>query len=176
MRRLSIVALALPAILALGGCKRQQAVQVETVEEEGPELVSAVHAADPRAAAQLVRGFHDVEQNAWRWTHGKFAVTLKVPPGAADKGGMLELKFAVPESVLAKKKRLTISAGIDGAAIESESYDKTGEQVYRKEIPAGALRSPAVTINFALDKFLAAGEVESRELGVVFTSISLTSR
>jgi len=176
MRRLRIPALLLAALLVLSGCKRQQPVQVETVEEEGLELVSAVHAADPRAASQLVRGFHDVEQNAWRWTRGKFAITLKVPAGASEKGGLLELKFAVPESVLARKKKITLSASIDGAAVEPESYEATGEQTYRKEIPAGALRTPAVTIDFALDQFLAAGEVESRELGVVFTSISLTSR
>ena len=119
MRRLRIIALVLPAVLALGGCKRQQSVQVETVEEEGLDLVSAIHAADPRAASQLVRGFHDVEQNAWRWTRGKFAVTLKVPPGASEKGGMLELKFTVPDSVLTRKKKVTLSASLDGAAIES---------------------------------------------------------
>ena len=49
-------------------------------------LLSTVHAADPKSSIQLIKGFHGVEQNSWRWTMGRFAVTLKPPIGAAEQG------------------------------------------------------------------------------------------
>ena len=70
--------------LAGSGCRPPESVPVETIEEEVEELSTMVHAADPRASLQLVKGFHGIEQNAWRWTMGQFSVTLRPPHGAAE--------------------------------------------------------------------------------------------
>lgn len=179
MRRLTraFAALAMSAaLLASANCNRRRTALVETVEEQGQQLMSVVHVADPNASIQLVRGFHDIEQNAWRWTRGSFAVTLKVPPGAAEKGAVLELRFVAPDPVIDRVKELQLAASVEGHAIEPETYSRPGEYTYSRELPATALANEAVTVEFTVDKFLAAGEVEPRELAVIVSSIGLMGK
>ncbi len=174
MRRL-IFAASLAATLLLTGpaCKRKEPVRVQSTEEEPPQLATTVHVADPRSAAQLVSGFYSVEQNAWRWTAGKFSVVLRTPRDAAQKGAVLNLRFSVPEPVIAKLNTIALSAKADGVALPPESYTQAGEVTYTREIPAGVLTRDAVRIDFALDKSLAPGTIEARELGVIVTSVGL---
>src|ERR1035437_8355315 len=100
--RTKTVALLLTAGLLLAGpaSKRRSRVKIAQTGEDGPPLATTVHGPDPRSAPQLVSGFYDVEQNAWRWTAGKFSVILRVPRGADRKGALLHLKFSLPEAVI----------------------------------------------------------------------------
>jgi len=174
-----LVLLLLVAALALaGGCRRGGKMPVETIEEESQPLASMIHTADPRASTQLLRGFHDIEQGAWRWSMGKFSVTLKPPAGGAKNGARIEVKLSVPDPVIQKLQAVTLSASVNGVAIGSETFSKAGDFTFSKEIAAstGAMAQDAVTVDFTLDKFLAAGTVEQRELGVVVSSIGLLSK
>ncbi|MFN7918691.1 MAG: hypothetical protein U0Q16_01255 [Bryobacteraceae bacterium] len=157
-------------------CKRSRKQRVETVEDDKTELSSVVAMSNTAHAVQLVRGFYDLEQGGWRWTMGKFSVTLKTPSGAGEKGATLELKTSVPEAVLSKIQTTTLSASIGGTALEPEKLSKPGEFVYTRNVPASALKSEAVTVDFELDKFLAAGMVEQRELGIIVTSVGLLAK
>ena len=94
MRRLTLV-LAL-AVVTLAGCKKSKK-DVQYVEEGGSQLSSAVNVADPKAAIQLLRGFHDVENSAWRWTGPKFAVALRPPKEVPAEGAKLFMEYAVPD-------------------------------------------------------------------------------
>jgi hypothetical protein len=174
MRRLILV-LAGAALLVAPGCRRQRS-RATTVEEQSGVLASVVFAADPRTAMQLSKGFHDVEQNAWRWTTSQFNVVLRPPPGAAQKGATLEVKLSVPDPVIQHVKGTTLSAKVGGLALEPQAYTAAGDNVYKREIPASALTGDAVTIEFALDKFLAAGQVEGRELGIIVSSVGLLAK
>lgn len=162
---------------ALGGCRPPESAPVETIEEPAvSELAPMVHAADPKAAFQLVKGFHEIEQNAWRWTMREFAVTLRPPAGAAERGAVLRLKFAIPEPVIAKLKMVTLTARAGGAALAPESYSKPGDYVYTREVPGSALAGDAVSVEFSLDKAIPPGEADQRELGVVVTSVGLETK
>ena len=176
MRRL-ILAAAIFAVAA-AGCNRnkRERVKVELTDESSSQIASIVHVADPRASVQLIKGFHDVEQNAWRWTMGKFSVTLRPPKGAAERGAALQLKFSVPDAVLEKLKTVTLTANVNGTAIPGETYSKAGDYTYARDVPATALNAEAVTVNFALDKFLTPGSVDQRELGIVVASIGLEAK
>lgn len=178
MRRRTLCAAALAALLTLAGagCKRREKVRVQTTEEEGPQLATIVHVADPRSATQLVSGFYNIEQNAWRWTAGHFSVVLRAPRMAAQKGALLKLKFAVPDAVISKLNTVSIGANIDGKAIPPETYTQAGEYVYLREIAPGILTRDAAKIDFALDKALPPGAVDARELGVIVTSIGLEAK
>lgn len=173
---------AVPALVAIGlillapGCRRRKAAQVETVEEESTELVSLVHTSDPRAAVQLLKGFHEVEQNAWRWTKSQFSVTLKTPPDAKTRGATLELRMTLPDPVISHVKTTTLSATVNGTALKPETYSTTGEHIYTRAIPATALQSEAVTLEFSFDKYLAAGQVELRELAAIVSSVGLQTQ
>ena len=155
MRRL-ILALALVSTVAnLESCKRKKKQQVEYVDEGTGQLASTVNVANPRTAIQLVRGFHDIENGAWRWTMGKFAITLHPPKNASEKGAYLTMKFVIPDTVLARHKSIVFSATVNGTPLEPATYTTAGDQEYRKSVPAAALKGEAVPVEFSLDRFIA---------------------
>lgn len=174
MRRLTLL-FAAALVLAASSCNRQPA-KVETIEIEQPELSSLVSAGDPAHSVQFVQGFYDIEQGSWRWSRGKFSITLQAPGGAAQKGATLELKFVLPGAVLTKTGPIAMSASLDGNALPPEKFDKEGPQIFRRDIPAALFRGPSVNIEFSLDKFLAAGTVEERELGVIVQTAALMAK
>ena len=172
MRRLTCFGLAGLLGLAATCCRRgPETVPASATQEETQELASMIHVADPRASLQLVKGFHEVEQNAWRWTMARFAVTLRAPAGASQKGATLVLKGAVPDPVIAKLKSVTLTANVEGVPLPAETFSKAGDYTYRRDVPPSAFPAEAVTVNFALDKALAPGEADHRELGLVVTSV-----
>ena len=166
------------ALLAVAGtgCKKAKKTHVEATDEAGPTLASVVNMADTRASVQLLKGFHDVEGNAWRWTMGKFTVTLRPPLNASQKGATLVVKMNIPEAIMGKVKSTTLTANVNGVPIPGETYTKAGEYAYSKDVPASALGADAVTVEFALDKFLPPGASDQRELGVVVSSIGLEAK
>ncbi len=179
MRRLTnpLIALFLIGLCALApaGCKRKKR-PAQAADEEPAGLATMVHAADPRTATQLVRGFHNVEQNAWRWTEGKFAVVLKPPAGAAQKGAILELKFDIPDVVIEKLGSITLSASLNGRPLPPETYTKAGQYTYSREIAPGILSGDGANVEFTLDKFLPANAQDQRDLGVVMSMVGFEAR
>jgi hypothetical protein len=172
------VAVFMCAVLVMGGagCKRGKKTRVEATDESGPVLASVVNVADPRASVQLLKGFHDVEGNAWRWTMGKFSATLRPPLNAPQKGATLVVKLRIPEPVMDQLKSTTLTANVNGAPIPGETYSKAGEYTYSKDVPASALTADAVTVEFELDKFLPPGANDQRELGIVVSSIGFEAK
>jgi hypothetical protein len=174
---ISLGAVCAALLLTTVACKRERLQKVETVEnDEQADLVSTVAAGEARHSMQFVSGFYSVEQGSWRWTRGKFAITLKAPEAAPVTGAALELRFAVPDVVLNKVGAPTLSVSADGAPLEPMKIEKPGEQVYKRDVPPSAFRGDAINFEFSLDKFLAAGVVEERELGVIVTGASLTAK
>jgi hypothetical protein len=175
MRRLVPVLLTLALVVA-PGCKRSKKARVEVVEEDANQLLSVVNTGDPRGAIQLVKGFYEIETDGWRWTKGAFAVTLRTPLDAASRGARLEFKFALPEAVVKRTGPVTLTARVGGVDLEPETFVQPGEHVYSRDLPASVTQGEAVTVDFRLSKFLAAGEVEQRELGVIATSFGLMAK
>jgi hypothetical protein len=171
MRRLALLVACAALLAGVPGCRRHKKARIETIEESGPQLSPVINMADPHASVQLLKGFYDTEQNAWRWTKGKFSVTLRPPLSAVQKGATLEVKFAAPDAVIDKLKSFTLAANVNGTPILGETFSKAGEHVYSKDVPASAFGPDAVTVEFALDKFLTPGAVDQRELGIVVSSI-----
>lgn len=182
MRSLTVIHLVTGALLAavagsLNGCRQPETVTVESSPERpASELATMVHMADPRTASQLVKGFHAVEQNAWRWTAGRFDVVLRPPAGAAERGAILHFRFSIPETVIGKLGSLSLSAAVAGAALEPATYSKVGEHIYTRDVPAGVLAGDAVTVEFALDKSLPPSDADRRELGVVASSVGFEAK
>ena len=163
-------------ILAPAGCKRGQQAPAQATEEKAPALSPVVHVADSKTSFQLLKGFHSLEQNSWRWTAGKFSVVLGTPAGAADKGATLSLRLTIPEPITQRLGPVTLSAQVGALALAPESYQQPGDYVYIQDLPASALRADSVAVSFSLDKFLAPGDVDKRELGVIVTAIGLEAK
>ena len=159
------------ALLAAPGCRSKPKVKVQATEEEAPQLASMVHVADPKVAPQLINGFYPVEDRAWRWTAGKFAVLLRPPRTSADKGAILKLSFAVPDPVIAQLKTVSIGATLNGTSLPPETYKQAGEFTYTRDVPANVMSGEAVKVEFALDKALPPGALDQRELGVVVSAV-----
>ena len=172
MRRLIAV---LAVILSVSACRPRDKVRVEPTEEN-LNLLAEVHTADPAAAQQLIRGFHPVEQNSWRWTQSKFAVILKPPSAAAKSGAQLFVDLSVPQPVTDKLGSVTLTASLNGVKLGSGAWNKPGEYSFSADVPAASLGTEPVTFDFALDRFLAAGAVDSRELGIIVSRVGLRAR
>jgi len=174
LSRAAIAALAACLLLSATGCRKKRPQQrTDLVTEEPAGLVTMIHTADPRAAVQLLRGFHEVEESAWRWAAPEFAVTLRVPKGAAQKGANLVLKFAVAEASIQKFKSVTITGKLDTTELKPETYSVAGPGTYTREIPATALTGESVTAMFKVDKFIAASDSDQRDLAVIVSLIGL---
>jgi hypothetical protein len=151
-RRLSWVYLTALLVLVASGsaaCKRSKRNPGALVPEQDAPLTSVVNVNDPAASPQLVRGFYGLENNLWRWTMKRFEVALKPPPGAAQNGARLTLRFTIPEVISSRLGSITVSATINGLALPPEIYVKPGDYVYDRDIPASALKDDAVVAEFA---------------------------
>ena len=173
--RLKVAATVLMTIAVPAGCNRERP-RGETIEESSSNLASIVHVADPATATQLIRGFHSVEQNAWRWTKGEFSVALRPPAQAAQKGARLVLRFSVPPPVLQRLSEVSISAKVEGTVLPGERYTQAGDLVYRQDVPASVLSGATAIVDFALDRTLPPGTLDQRELGIVVSSIGFEAR
>jgi hypothetical protein len=169
--------IALLAAFGLGllgsGCQKPPEPPRRTASAMRTVLMSRIDAGDPKAEIQLVSGFHAVEQNKWRWTEGKFAVQLRPPHNASEEGARLVLQFSLPDVVIQKLGAIELKARIDGTSLPATRYARAGQQVYDQPIPAGILKGNSARVEFELDKFLRAGSLEGRELGVIVATIAL---
>jgi hypothetical protein len=163
------------ALLALAGgsegCRRKKKVNPR---EDG--LASVVNVADPADSAQLVRGFSNVEADAWRWSTGKFSVVLRPPAGAAQNGAKLQLVFTLHEAVVSKLGPVTVNATVNGVAVGPETFSTSGDYTYSHEVPASALGADVVTAEFTTDKALAPTDQDKRELALIVKTIGLVPR
>ena len=145
----------------------------EWTRQDPNSLKSSIRMADPSSATQLIRGFHALEQNAWRWTDGSFSVNVRTPDGANEKGARLMLAFYVPEVSLKELKTMTLSMSVEGQALAPETFSIAGKHELNREAPASSLRKPLTHLEFSLDKFLKTNGVEN---GIIVTSVGLQIR
>lgn len=169
-------------LAATPGCKRRKRAPVEPpAEAEQPSTAAAtpgslVDMSDPRSSSQILNGFFGIENQSWRWTEGKFSVMLRPPRNAAQRGALLVLHFATPEVVLNKLHSQTLTASIGGRALGSQEYTKAGEQTYSRDVSADLLKGETIRVDFAVDKTLPPSGSDSRELGVVVSSIGFEAK
>ena len=106
--------LALPALAA---CKHKYRPDPMATIEEPEDLQSSISMGAGRDAEQLLHGFYPAEQNAWRWTQRRFAVSLRPPAGAREAGARLSMTFTIPEAAAAALEGLEIRATVSGVAL-----------------------------------------------------------
>jgi len=175
-RLILIVPLLLSATFATA-CKSQRDLTGYTEEEtSAPRPAAAIQVADPRAAPQLVSGWWDVEDHAWRWTTRKFAVVLRTPIGAARRGATLRFRFTLPDVVFSRFKEIKLAASMQGKPLAPETYLQPGTALYTRDITADLVSTPSVRIDFELDHSFTPGNGDSRDLGVIARSMGLESK
>jgi hypothetical protein len=169
------IGLALAALLwAPVACKHKAPAASTAVETK--RIATTVQMGDPRAAGQLVSGFYDIEDNAWRWTGKQFIVELGTPIGAAGRGATLELQFTIPPVVIEKNGSVTLSASVDGNVLPPETFTTAGEHTYKRDVPASLLGGDSVKATFDLDKAMQPAGGDQRVLGIVANSAALVRK
>ena len=182
MNRALSVALLGAVLWAPVGCHKKEkpapeaAAATAAPAEAGPRIATTVHTGDPKSAPQLVSGFYDIENGAWRWTGKQFTVDLGVPFDAARKGATLTVDLTLPDVVIDKSKSVTLAASVDGNVLPPETYSKAGEFTFERDVPAALLGGEKVRVTFTLDKTIQAGGGDLRDLGLVAASIGLKGK
>lgn len=136
------------------------------------EAATAIRTGDPQVESQLLSGFHQIEQGAWRWAAHQFSVSLRGPFLASQRGAVLHLGFAIPDPIV-KLGPLTITASVGGVALPPERYTEAGKFELVREVPPSAFAADPVKIEFTTDRFLPPNATDKRELSVVVQSIAL---
>jgi hypothetical protein len=160
------------ALLFATACHRKDKVRVET--DEGPPHPSMfVSVSDPKTAPQLLDGFYGLEGNSWRWTAGHFSVLLGAPPVAARNGGVLKLDMTIPKPLIDLVKTTTLTVRIHGEKLPPESITQPGSFTFVRDVPPSLFDGDPVKVEFSLDRYIPAGKVDTRELGLIVSSISM---
>jgi hypothetical protein len=168
--------LAMAALLwAAPGCKRKRTTPAQTAEQ-AKRIPISVTMGDPRSAQQLLGGFFDIEDGAWRWTGKQFTMELGTPIGSSGRGATLEFRFTVPLPEIEKNQSVKLSATVDGNLLPSETYSKAGDYVYKQDVPGGLLNGESVKVVFETDKPFQPGGGDQRELGVIALSAALVRK
>ncbi len=175
MRSITALILIL-SVLTIAGCKHRHRPNPNATVEEESELSSAVSVADPRDSSQLLGGFYELEQNAWRWTAKQFSVSLATPKGASARGGKLECQFTIPDVAAASLSGVSIAATVGGTKLTPFRASKTGEQTATFDVPPEALQAVAVIAEFELDKTVPLQAGETRVLGLIVSRFALVSK
>ncbi len=124
-------------------------------------------ALDRQWSVTLLDGWHPIEGGRFRWTKQRFAVKLEASPAAPCSE--LSLEFHLPQEHLAKLGPVSLSVAVNGTALSGETYTTHGDHTYTRRIPPGLADGVRLHLDFALDKALAPGARDSRELGVTIS-------
>ncbi len=92
------------------------------------------------------------------------------------EGAQLVMKFAVPDAVIQKLSTVQLSAAIQNYKFDPQVYSKSGDYTYTRDVPADALKSDVVRIDFALDHALPPTESDRRQLGVIVSQVGLVAK
>jgi|SRR6185312_4416612 len=166
----------LALLVSACGKKANQTVQNDEGEPAAnAPLVSSLKMNAPSAKQQLTKGVFQLESGMWRWTAGNFTITLKTPPGAAQKGAILTLSLVAADSVLKQVHSQSLTAAVGSKTLKTEKYVDAGAHTFTADVPASLLTGDTVAIDFSLDNSLPPGPTDRRELGVIITAASLDS-
>ncbi len=167
----------LAALLLVTACRPRRDLSQYTVEDPKSALSTRIEIGNPRHAAQLKSGFHQIEEGGWRWAESRFTVELRAPFASQKTGARLVLKGNRPEVLTSRTGPVRLSAKLNETELASQSFAQDGEFTYTVEVPRAALSADSILVHFTTDKSLPPGTFpnDGRELALIVTSICLES-
>jgi hypothetical protein len=124
--------------------------------------LSYLRLGDPDAAPQLLSGFYEIQDHAWRWMSGQAAVILKSP----DHPTRFEMTFAIPGP--APARRITIAS--DGLALVAQTYPGPGRYTLTAPValPAEATAQFVISVDQTFQP-----PPDQRRLGIIVVELGL---
>jgi len=142
------------------------AATADPVTDEGDArafILAKSRLAGPPRGFRLREGWHQLEDNAWRWTERTFSMELDT--SASLQPATLRFAFQLPEIVFAQTPVLNLAVRINGTAVASGIYSMPGEHEYIATVPP---TDGQVSIaEFELDRAIAPTDQDRRELGLI---------
>jgi tRNA (mo5U34)-methyltransferase len=137
---------------------------VEPLADQRIFLLLKSRARYPDLQVRPVSGWHEVEQDAWRWTRKRFSLELVLPKDEPVRE--FALKFTVPEVVISGSPSVRVTCDIGGEKAGSITCDSPGTIEFRGVFPESALARPAIALDFEVESsFTSPGD--ERELGIL---------
>lgn len=142
---------------------------------------SRVEVSDPKTSKQVIYGFYDAIGNSWRWTGPEFMVALGIPlkngkPQSDTGPAYLHLQLYFPPDEIPRLGPVTLSASSPGFKYRDVTFTAGGPQEYVSPVPAAALKTNLLPVRFTLDRYLHGSGADNRDLGVVVSSVALTTK
>ncbi len=127
----------------------------------------------PESARELrppekLDGFYEAEQGGFRWTKRQFALTF-----AGAGPARLILQLYIPGATIQKLGTITLAARLDDHLLAPETFRKSGQYAFVRDVPAVWMKPGDNRFDFVLDKSLAPTPQDGRELGIVVVSAAL---
>ena len=118
----------------------------------------------PELHARPLDGWHDIENDAWRWTNRRFSleVTLPQEPVARE----FALKLVVPEPVLSATGTMAVHCHVGGIPAGELTCCSPGEIEFRGTFPPRNNRGERLKLEFTVDSGFSPQE-DRRDLGIV---------
>ncbi len=120
---------------------------------------------DPGWSLMLVSGWHDLEDESWRWTARRFSVRVHLTRAARLR--RVELNFAFPSEQFSRIGTIRLGARVNGVALAPCVFNRPGEHTYAALVPAEIPAAEDIDIEFELDNAYPPTGRDLRELGVL---------
>lgn len=121
------------------------------------------------AHADLLAGWHSAAPDGWRWTEQRFCARLETGPG---NSAQVELKFYVPPELIDRFGAVTLFAAADHRELPSRILREAGAFSYTAKFDAPA-SDGWTQLDFWVDHALPPSDRDSRELGIVVSSLEI---
>jgi tRNA (mo5U34)-methyltransferase len=119
--------------------------------------------AAPASTFRLVRGWHELEHKAWRWTDRAFS--MEVDSAMPLQPATLRFVFTLPETVFANIPAVTLSVRCNGDPLPSAVYSTPGEHEYVASVPR--VGTGTALVEFELNHAIAPTDNDRRQLGLL---------
>lgn len=142
------------------------AATADPVSTEGDArayILAKSRLAGPPRGFRLRRGWHPLEDNAWRWSERIFSMELDT--SASLQPATLRFAFQLPEIVFARTPALNLAVRINGVPLASGIYSSPGKHQYVGSVPP--LDADTAIVEFELDHAIAPTDQDRRELGLI---------
>jgi len=114
----------------------------------------------------LLEGWHEPENEGWRWTERRFGVHFQAPARGRYK---CCVKLYLPEQLSASSDPFVIEAFLNQTSIGLEEYTQPGDYTFSRLLPEGS----DWHVQFTLNRAIPPDQSDSRERGIIVASCDL---
>jgi hypothetical protein len=126
----------------------------------------------PELYARPLEGWHEVEQDKWRWTAKRFSIEVTLP--STERPAEFALRLRVPEMILADQNHVSVSCRIDRSVVGTMQCDRADVVEFRGRFPESAAPGSIVRLDFSVESSYQSTAGDTRDLGIAIPLLDPT--